>query len=209
MKTIESAYINALLADAAYRPVTASMSQGELLGELETRMTTTQATFIAQNFEVLSSIETPTLLGMGFDAVAWRGKAGSDYAGKVFVSMRGTQGVQDIADDVALATRGIPHQQIADMVNWWLKNTASISNTNVQQIKVVETIVSLVPPLSTYSFALDKTTNGTGALSDVGVIEAVNGHSLGGYLATAFTRLFGANVQSGNAANETHFRSAA
>jgi hypothetical protein len=66
-----------------------------------------------------------------------------------------------------------------------------------------------VPPLSTYSFALDKTTNGTGALSDVGVIEAVNGHSLGGYLATAFTRLFGANVQSGNAANETHFRSAA
>jgi len=170
-------------------------------------MTATQSAFIAKNFEVLSSIETPTLLGMGFDAVVWRGKSGSDYAGKVFVSMRGTQGLQDIADDVALASRGIPHQQIADMVNWWLKNTVSTSNTSVQQIKVVETIVS--PLLSTYSFALDNTTNGTGTLSDVGVIEAVNGHSLGGYLATAFTRLFGANVQSVNTFNSAGFSNVA
>lgn len=205
MKPIETAYINALLADASYVPV----SGGVDVPKMKERMTATQSTFIAQNFEVRSSIETPTLLGMGFDAVVWRGKPSSDYAGKVFVSMRGTQGFQDIADDVALASRGIPHQQIAAMVNWWLKNTASTSNTSVQQIKVVETVVTVVPPLSAYSFALDQPTTGTGTLSDVGVIEAVNGHSLGGYLATAFIRLFGANVRSVNAANETNFRSAA
>jgi len=73
----------------------------------------------------------------------------------------------------------------------------------------VETVVSPVLPLSAYSFALDKPTTGTGTLSDVSVIESVNGHSLDGYLATAFARLFGVNVQGGNAANETNFRSAA
>ena len=205
MKPIETAYINALLADASYVPVDGGVD----VPKMKERMTATQSAFIAQNFEVLSSIETPALLGMGFDAVVWRGKPSSDYAGKVFVSMRGTQGFQDIADDFALASRGIPHQQIADMANWWLKNTASSSNNSEQQIKVVETVVTVVPPLSAYSFALDQPTTGTGKLSDVGVIEAVNGHSLGGYLATAFTRLFGANVQSVNAANETNFRSAA
>ena len=104
MKTIETAYINALLADASYVAVNGGID----VKDMRDRMTATQSAFIAKNFEVLSSIEPPTLLDMGFDAVVWRGKAGSDYAGKVFVSMRGTQGVQDIADDVALASRGIP-----------------------------------------------------------------------------------------------------
>ena len=67
----------------------------------------------------------------------------------------------------------------------------------------------MVPPLSAYSFALDQPTTGTGKLSDVGVIEAVNGHSLGGYLATAFTRLFGANVQSVNTFNSAGFSNVA
>jgi hypothetical protein len=110
MKPIETAYVNALLADASY--VVGLSPKINLEDELKTRMTPSQAKFIAANFEVVNSVET---LGgfngsTGFDATVWRGKAGSDYAGQVYVSTRGTQGGQDILDDISLATRGIPHQ---------------------------------------------------------------------------------------------------
>lgn len=58
------------------------------------------------------------LLDPGFDAVVWEGRANTSYAGQVYVSMRGTQGHTDIADDLALAAQGIPHDQIVTMVNW-------------------------------------------------------------------------------------------
>lgn len=137
MKKIEFAYINALLADAAYISLKLNGTADDLVLELSKRMTPTQAQFIADNFEVLNSIETPKLLGSGFDAVVWKGREGGDYAGQIFVSMRGTQGLQDIADDVSLAIKGIPYQQIADMVNWWLANTASAGATEVKQIQVL------------------------------------------------------------------------
>lgn len=92
MKSIESAYINALLADAAYVSVSPSSSLGT---ELSIRLTPTQASLLAANFDVVDSVETLGASGStGFDAVVWKGKAGSDYADKVFVSMRGTQGTQ-------------------------------------------------------------------------------------------------------------------
>ena len=184
MKKIEFAYINALLADAAYISLKLNGTADDLVLELSKRMTPTQAQFIADNFEVLNSIETPKLLGSGFDAVVWKGRTGSEYAGQVFVSMRGTQGAQDIADDVSLAIKGIPYQQIADMVNWWLANTASAGATEVKQIQVLS-----IGNFQT--FAPSTPTVGTGKLAGLGLITAVNGHSLGGYLATAFTRLFG------------------
>jgi hypothetical protein len=131
-------------------------------------------------------------LGTGFDAVVWQIKPGSELAGpsnanagKIFVSMRGTQELTDFADDFTLASRGIPYDQIRDMVNWWLKNTAAVTNTEVKQIKVLE-----APGLiGAKTFALDTPTTGTGLLYDInGGIAGVNGHSLGGYLATVFTQ---------------------
>ncbi len=166
MKPIEFACINALLADASY--VVGLSPSINLAEELKTRMTPSQAKFIAANFDVVNSVET---LGgfngsTGFDATVWRGKAGSDYAGQVYVSTRGTQGGQDILDDISLATRGIPHQQIADMVNWWLKNTASAGATNVKQIKVKTLSVPIVGIVST--FEIDAPTTGTGLLEQLG-----------------------------------------
>jgi trimeric autotransporter adhesin len=106
----------------------------------------------------------------------------------------------------------LPHQQIADMVNWWLKNTASPSATNVKQIKV-KTITDPLTGLSTfaYTFELDAPTAGTGLISGISTITSVNGHSLGGYLATAFTRLFGSSVvvQNVNTFNSAGFSNVA
>ncbi|MBI2728277.1 MAG: hypothetical protein HYX42_18715, partial [Polaromonas sp.] len=194
MKQIESAYINALLADAAYRPVTEGMTQEQLLGELESRMTLAQATFLASNFDVLNSIETPTPLGPGFDAVIWRGKSGTEYEGQTYVSMRGTQGAADLADDVSLAATGVPKDQIVAMVNWWLRITAPESATVVRQIQYGATTIDPVTGevISDNAFSLvAEPIVRTGPTIDVSTITGVNGHSLGGYLATTFTRLFG------------------
>jgi len=189
---------------------------------MRTRLTPTQAAYLAANFTVVTSIETPDtidpLLGTGFDAVVWQIKAGSELAGpnnvnagKIFVSMRGTQGPTDIADDGTLASRGIPYDQIRDMVNWWLKNTAAVTNTQVQQIKVQETVVSLLPLVTVKTFALDTPTTGTGLLNELDGIAGVNGHSLGGYLSTAFTRIFGSawGVEQVSTFNSAGFSGAA
>lgn len=74
MKPIESAYINALLADASYVSVSSNFVGSQLQDALEKRMTLTQAAFIAANFDVLDSVETPGVSdSTGFDAVVWRG----------------------------------------------------------------------------------------------------------------------------------------
>ena len=133
MKLIETAYVNALLADASYRSLIRGMTTEQLTVELRDRLTETQANYLAANFTVVTSNQSAN---GGFDSVVWQIKAGSalagpnnENAGRIFLSMRGTQEGQDILDDVTLATKGIPYQQIADMVNWWLKNTAAVTNT--------------------------------------------------------------------------------
>ena len=203
MNTLQTAYINALLADASY---VKQIVKGDIAAErFTTRLTQTQANFLAANFTVKTSVETPNtinpLLGTGFDAVVWEGKPGTPYAGQTYVSMRGTDGGTDIADDASLATKGLPYDQIRDMVNWWLKNTASATDKNVVQIKVVDVPGQVIGR----TFALGTPTTGTGVLSGLGPITAVNGHSLGGYLSTVFTRLFGANVQAVNTFNSAGF----
>lgn len=75
MSPIQAAYINALLADASY---VEGVGRGDLNpSRFVSRVTTTQANFLAANFTVASSIESPKPLGMGFDAIVWQGKAES------------------------------------------------------------------------------------------------------------------------------------
>jgi len=77
MKAIEQAYIDALLADAAYVDVNPEMNAGELTAALRERMTPTLAAYIASNFEVSSSINSSDipLIGSGFDATELKGSA--------------------------------------------------------------------------------------------------------------------------------------
>lgn len=134
MKPIETAYINALLADASY--ITPAVNiDGD---DMKKRMTATQSAFIAANFKVKASVETPNsinpLLGAGFDAVVWEDKAGTPHAGQIYVSMRGTQRAKDIADDLVLAGQGIPRDQIVSMVNSWMRLTTP-EGSQARQIK--------------------------------------------------------------------------
>ncbi len=110
MENINSFYINSLLADASYIDLESyqNLSASE---ELEDRLTPTLTAYIAENFEVLASL--PDSENSGFNCVVWGGRAGTDYAGQVFVSMRGTQGLADILEDGILATTGVAYEQMS------------------------------------------------------------------------------------------------
>ena len=188
---IQTAYINALLADAAY------VDANSLATDLPKRMTPTQAAYIAANFEVASAINTSDIpfVGSGFDAVVWRGKAGTEFAGQVFVSMRGTEvfpGADLMADSDLALTEGAL-SQITDMINWWLRETTPMGQL-AQQVKwdplrqPNSNSVEIVP-----GFAWSSSVAGTGNLAGVSNVQ-VDGHSLGGHLATAFARIFGGSV---------------
>jgi hypothetical protein len=120
MNTINQTYINALLADASY--VKIMNEQGDAiiptekqLEALKKSLTEPQAKYVIDNFEVLNQELSPV---GGFDAVVWRGKTGTEFAGKVYVSMRGTQGIfNDGVDDIELFGEGVPSDQIVSMVN--------------------------------------------------------------------------------------------
>ena len=187
MSTINQAYINALLADAAYVAVTPDMNVGRLTELLQDRMTPTQAAFIANNFEVISSLDTNDFFESGFDAVVWKGRQGTEYADQVFASMRGTEPGQDLfVTDADLAITGTARAQIVDMVNWWLRETAD-AGAPVRQIMYLFNADPIAPDF--YDAPLAVGTGRIKAADLVGGIE-VNGHSLGGYLASAFTHLF-------------------
>jgi hypothetical protein len=75
MTTINDTYINALLADAAYVKDLTALS--DLQNLLSPRMTPTLAKYVADNFSVVTQIDSNDLTGSGFDATVWRGKTGT------------------------------------------------------------------------------------------------------------------------------------
>ena len=64
MNTFQTAYINALLADASYLALTPSMGVNAIVDAAKGRLTLTQATYLAENFTVLTSIETPNTMDL-------------------------------------------------------------------------------------------------------------------------------------------------
>ena len=102
------------------------------------------------------------------------------YAGQVYVSMRGTQEPADFAADADLASSGLAHQQLADMVNWWLRaTTAPLTDADTPQYA---TQITVAP---NGDFTLAAPVLGTGTLLGIGAIKSVNGHSLGCLLYTS------------------------
>ncbi|RZU02313.1 calcium-binding protein [Rivibacter subsaxonicus] len=195
MSTIQDAYWNALLADATYALLAnVENKSGDALRDLlKERMTEPLANHIATNFSLVTHIETDDVTGSGFDATVWRR---SD--GKIYVSMQGTTGLQDFLTDAQLAITGNGRDQIAAMANWWFKITTPVGQT-ARQISVEQVEVGRDPfglPIMQAQLKEVPGVAGAGKVSAAdlaGGIE-VNGHSLGGYLASAFTRLFGAQA---------------
>ncbi|WP_418647607.1 hypothetical protein ACNQFN_22345 [Thauera butanivorans] len=183
MTAIKDAYINALFADSVY--ITGfidGMSPAGLKTIQQQRMTPTQAQFIADHFSVVSTINTPDDFGegSGFDAVVWRGNDGTDYAEKIYVSMRGTEGINDFLADIDLAVNTAASAQYEDMINWWLRISTPVGQMAPQVSRVgIGAAFVAAPPVA-----------GTGEVAGVTQVQ-VNGHSLGGHLASAFARIFG------------------
>lgn len=211
MNTIQVAYINALLADASY--VTGIKKGGIPTNDKDftKRLTQTQANFLAANFKVIDSVETynPNKPGdpPGFDAVVWEGKSGTPYAGQLYVSMRGTDGKTDVSDDIDLVATGIPRNQIIAMVNWWMRISTPTGQKNAAQIQYGPVKVGVDEDgkdIFDDQFTAAPSVNGEGLVNNR-IISGVNGHSLGGYLSTAFTRLFGSNALSVNTFNSAGF----
>lgn len=180
MPNIADAYVNALLADASYvKTLQNGLAGAQLQQALQERMTPTLATFIAGNFVVASHIETSdgdsVPIGSGFDATVWRGKAGTVYAGKVFVSMQGTFGAADFLSDAQLALTGNAGQQVIDMINWWLETSTPTTGVATQYRYAMDP-VSEFWSWSTYSVP------GRGLVTSAELAAGVevNGHSLGG-----------------------------
>ncbi|MDK9705271.1 MAG: hypothetical protein OEL20_19270 [Sulfuritalea sp.] len=186
MSSIADIYINALLADASYALELADGQSGATLeGRLSSSMTPTLAKFISSNFSITSHNESDDSLlsdGSGFDATVWKGNTGTPYADKVYVSMQGTLGAQDFLSDISLATIGKPRAQLIEMINWWLRITTPADQLARQLTILIGGNVIVGTP-----------TVGTGQLVGVTNVE-VNGHSLGGFLASAFARIFGGNL---------------
>jgi|GEM_PF-1937287 len=185
MATIQDIYINALLADACYIEGLSDGVTGFDQKLMVKRMTPTLAKFIGDNFEVASHFESNDWYESGFDATVWRGRLDTAYAGKVYVSMQGTLGLQDFLTDLRLALTGNAGQQLIDMANWWLKITTPVEQLAPQ-------ITQIAPNFLTAAASVQ----GTGRVKATELINGVevNGHSLGGYLASGFTRLFGSQA---------------
>lgn len=200
MTNVNSAFTNALLADAAY--VMGLTSASNLAVDLRPRMTPELAAHIAKNFSVVTQIETGGL--SSFDATVWRANTASGAVnpnGMLYVTMRGTQETADFLVDINLAVTGSAQAQLVSMVNWWFKistpagQSATQIRTNIGGGMIGQFFEAAPPVL------------GTGLISAsnlIGGIE-VNGHSLGGYLSSAFTRLFG---NQGNVAHTSALNSA-
>ena len=213
MSAITDTFVNALLADASYVDNLAPGNTGPtLILKLSPRMTPELAKTIGDSFTVVSAINSPDGIGggSGFDAVVWRGNAETPYAGQLFVSTRGTEGAADFLSDAHLALNSAAMGQLVDMVNWWLRistpTTAFAKQIELGWVDTGATDPNGVPILT---LELHETTSVLGAglvtSADLSGAVSVNGHSLGGYLAAAFVRLFGTQA---NVANTTTFNSA-
>ena len=156
----------------------------QLKEKLTTHKTTALAPFKGDNFTVKAQASG---YASSFEATVWQGNAGTPYAGQVYVSMRGTQEFPDFVADGQLMATGIARDQLADLVNWWLRETTTGMAKQIHFVKITDD-----KDVSKYVVQEGAEVQGTGNLSNIaGSITAVNGHSLGGYLATAFARLFG------------------
>jgi hypothetical protein len=124
MSSIQDTYLNALLADAAYVELRPGIDLKTVLSQ---RMTQPVADFIDANFIVLSSVTTPGgYSGTGFDATVWKGKPGTEFSDKVYISFRGSSQLTDFLNDGSLALGTEPGHQVMDMINWWFRVTTPI-----------------------------------------------------------------------------------
>jgi pimeloyl-ACP methyl ester carboxylesterase len=146
--------------------------------------------------------------------VAHRPDTPSDFSATVFerinpqpgqsryvFAVRGTAGGADLVEDIAnLVANGMAWRQAIDMYNWWQELTTPQGQTYQRAVATRTSDALGVLPNVVVEFGqawrIDRiatTQTQTPVLPAYSVVD-VTGHSLGGHLATAFSRLFTSNV---------------
>ncbi|QEY15519.1 hypothetical protein D0C16_05755 [Cellvibrio sp. KY-GH-1] len=178
MNAINDAFINALLTDATYALGDATYKDftgSKLADLLKNRMTPELASYIGDNFKIVTHIETDDAFGSGFDATVWE----NIDTGKKYVSMQGTVGAGDFLTDVDLTLgNGAPARQVIDMVNWWLKISTPVGQQAPQIAAVIPDVpyIEINPATFITIFRPAAPVPGEGLVSP-GETVTVNGHS--------------------------------
>ena len=191
---------SALLSEAAYAEFL--QSNGQLKPSLRQALldndwSATQADEFLKQYRVVS--QQPNT-ATGFSATLFEKLIDGVPTGQFVLANRGTEPLTiDLAMDIGeLVADGLAYSQIVDMYNYWKRLTALPGQTYQKaQLVTIPDQPNLVP--GTYirdtgsSFVhriqFVAASDGLGAVA-AGVPLEVVGHSLGGHLASAFTRLF-------------------
>ncbi|MDO5693311.1 MAG: calcium-binding protein [Pseudomonadota bacterium] len=195
--SIKPSFIDAVLADACYvHGLTPDMKGDYLADALSKRLTLSLAKYVGDNFTVVSQYTDHG--SSGFSVTVFK-----DNAGQTYVSMRGTEPAdwsRDFPPDInAYLGSGLAESQIVEMVNWYMRaKTAANQPCDQYQYTIVDHLPNGDP---VYGYKVTSVTVAeNGALVGAGPL-LVNGHSLGGHLATIFTRLFNSAVSHSSTFN--------
>ncbi len=193
MNTITSIFEQAQLSEAAYANFwDAQLFQPLALPEdikaalLAEQFSEAQAADFVAHWKVVDHVPD---LGSGFSATIFEhlDKSGNG-TGQFNLAIRGSRQPVDFAADVALiADQGIAVAQLVDLYNFWQRAQAPAGSRYTAAVLASGDSVNYVD--SSHLSDVEMRT-GSGAFTAAPSSINVSGHSLGGHLAMAFTRLF-------------------
>jgi hypothetical protein len=199
MTSIQDMFQQAQLAEAAYAHFELFVNPKNALMDADHEMTFSdaQTTAFVAEWEVADHIPDTA---SGFSATIFRNRRTGAYS----LAIRGSLEVVDFAADAALITGdGIAIRQVVDLYNFWQRATTTQGQTYRAAFVVMRDSSGALPP---GAFAIGVTPYGIVFEDSAGLADAslrlgswaipaglahidVSGHSLGGHLAMAFTRL--------------------
>lgn len=220
MSTIASMFEQAQLAESAYANF--FDAAGNLIttdAQLQTALEASdfskaQASAFSDQWQVISHIPDTAA---GFSATIFKNKNTGAYS----LAIRGSTDEFDFSADAALiAVDGVAVRQLVDLYNFWNRSATAAGQTyGVAQVAFYDSFGNLPPGAiavggSPYGIILGDSSQlpdaalrlATGAIpAGLGAIN-VDGHSLGGHLAMAFTRLFPNIASNASVVNALGFK---
>ena len=165
------------------RNVTSALQFRGSIGTNSPDFSLTAAQTFVDRFEVVDQFTDPSLFLNGFSATVFRNK----QTAQLYFITRGTENSGDYLADGTLAIGIAARSQIISMVNYFLRLQAGAGNV-ARQIKA-----SSILPSNGVEWDQSRAVLGVGSGLNLNQL-VIAGHSLGGYLATMFGRIFNDNV---------------